>query len=54
MSVSFSESIKNMATELGFQKVGITKAEVIPDHQSLLEKWINSGGHETMDWIVKR
>ena len=54
MSVSFSESIKNKATELGFQKVGITKAEVIPDHKSFLEKWINSGGHATMDWITKR
>ena len=42
------------ALELGFQKVGIAKAEAFSNHKENLEKWIASGRHASMDWIVNR
>ncbi|MBT4318347.1 MAG: tRNA epoxyqueuosine(34) reductase QueG [Candidatus Marinimicrobia bacterium] len=52
--MNFSEAIKNKALELGFQKVGIAKAEAFSNHKENLEKWIASGRHASMDWIVNR
>ena len=52
--MNFSEAIKNKALELGFQKVGIAKAEGLSNHKENLEEWIASGSHASMDWIVKR
>ncbi len=49
-----SESIKKKAKELGFQKVGIAKAEPTPKEKADLESWLKQGRHATMGWIVKR
>ena len=49
-----SESIKKKAKELGFQKVGIAKAEPTPKEKADLESWLMQGHHATMEWIVKR
>ncbi|MAD51107.1 MAG: tRNA epoxyqueuosine(34) reductase QueG [Candidatus Marinimicrobia bacterium] len=49
-----SQSIKKKALELGFQKVGIAKAEGTPEAKSNLYNWLNSGSHATMDWMAKR
>jgi len=49
-----SESIKKKAKELGFQKVGIAKAEPTPKEKADLESWLTQGRHATMEWIVKR
>ena len=49
-----SESIKKKAKELGFQKVGIAKAESTPKEKADLESWLKQGRHATMEWIVKR
>ena len=49
-----SESIKKKALELGFQKVGIAKAEATPNEKADLETWLKQGRHATMEWIVKR
>ena len=49
-----SESIKKKAKELGFQKVGIAKAESTPKEEANLESWLKQGRHATMEWIVKR
>lgn len=49
-----SKSIKKKAIELGFQKVGIAKAEPTPKEKSDLESWLTSGYHGTMEWIYKR
>ena len=54
MRNSLSESIKSKAKELGFQKVGIAKAEPTPDAKSNLDQWLNVGNHATMEWIAKR
>ena len=52
--MNFSESIKKKAIELGFQKVGIAKAEGFSNHKENLEEWIATGSHASMDWIVNR
>ena len=52
--MNFSESIKKKAIELGFQKVGIAKAEGLSNHKENLEEWIATGSHASMDWIVNR
>lgn len=49
-----TESIKKKALELGFQKVGIAKAEPTSNEKADLESWLKQGRHATMDWIVKR
>tara|TARA_B000000557_G_scaffold179982_1_gene146851 strand:- start:224 stop:1144 length:921 start_codon:yes stop_codon:yes gene_type:complete len=49
-----SKSIKKKAIELGFQKVGIAKAEPTPKEKSDLESWLTNGYHGTMEWINKR
>jgi epoxyqueuosine reductase len=52
--MNFSELIKKKAIELGFQKVGIAKAEALPNHKENLEEWITSGSHASMDWVANR
>ena len=49
-----SKSIKKKAEELGFQKVGIARAEKTPKEKSDLDSWLMQGNHATMDWIKKR
>ena len=49
-----SKSIKKKAEELGFQKVGIARAEKTPKEKSDLDSWLMQGNHATMDWITKR
>jgi len=49
-----SESIKKKAQELGFQKVGIARADPTPKERNDLEAWLDQGRHATMGWIQKR
>ena len=49
-----SESIKKKAQELGFQKVGIVRADPTPKEKNDLETWLDQGRHATMGWMEKR
>ena len=49
-----SESIKKKAQELGFQKVGIARANPTPKEKNDLETWLDQGRHATMGWMEKR
>ena len=49
-----SESIKKKAQELGFQKVGISRADPTPKEKNDLETWLDQGRHATMGWMEKR
>ncbi len=49
-----SESIKKKAQELGFQKVGIARADPTPKEKNDLETWLDQGCHATMGWMEKR
>ena len=54
MKYNFSEKIKSKAIDLGFDRVGITKAGSTIKQKDYLETWISNNGHATMDWISKR
>jgi len=49
-----SKSIKKKAEELGFQKVGIAKAESTPEEKMDLDNWLKQDRHATMHWMKKR
>lgn len=49
-----SKSIKKKAEELGFQKVGIAKAEKTPQEKSDLDSWLMQGNHASMAWMMNR
>ena len=49
-----SESIKKKAQKLGFQKVGIARADPTPKEKNDLETWLDQGRHATMGWMEKR
>ena len=51
---NISELIKEKALELGFHKVGIAKAVSTRNEKINLNKWLESKGHASMEWIQKR
>ena len=51
MSYSITQQIKDKATDIGFEKIGITKATATNDEKVRLEKWIKNNHHGSMSWI---
>ncbi len=49
-----SEEIKQKALQLGFDKVGISKAEPTLKEKDNLEIWLSENRNAEMDWIRKR
>jgi epoxyqueuosine reductase len=45
--------IKEQAKKLGFQKIGIAKAEALTEEAQRLDEWLNRGYHGTMEWMVR-
>jgi len=54
MNHSLTTRIKYRASELGFQKVGIAAAEIIPETRNNLQEWLAKGNHASMQWLEKR
>ena len=54
MTYSLTQYIKDKAAEIGFEKIGITKATATNDEKVRLEKWIKNNHHGSMSWIEKR
>ena len=54
MSESLANCIKAKSYDLGFQKVGITKAVSISKEKENLETWLSRGHHGTMSWLAER
>jgi len=50
---TFSASIKAKTLELGFSKVGITRAEELGEEGSRLREWLNRGYDGTMEWMKR-
>jgi len=48
---SLSEKIKSRALEIGFQKVGIARAEALVDEGTRLRSWLAAGYHGEMAWM---
>lgn len=51
---SLTLKIKSKAKEIGFEKVGITKAVTTKTEQSRLNTWIKEGSHASMKWLENR
>ena len=54
MAESLANCIKAKSHNLGFQKVGITRAVSTPEEKEKLETWLSRGHHGTMSWLVER
>ncbi len=50
---TFSETIKQKAVEIGFQKIGIVSAEPLLDEGSRLDEWLERGFHGKMSWLER-
>jgi epoxyqueuosine reductase len=50
----FSQSIKEKAYSIGFQKVGIAIAQPTLKENNQLNEWIQNDGHASMHWLKKR
>ena len=50
---SFSERIKQKAVELGFQKIGIVRAEPLWGEGERLKDWLDHGFHGEMGWLAR-
>lgn len=48
-----SEQIKSQARALGFQKIGIVKAEALSAERGRLEEWLRRGFHGEMSWMAR-
>ena len=49
-----TSEIKEKASEIGFEKVGIAEVGLTNKAQSDLESWISKGYHASMNWVDKR
>ena len=47
MSYSITQQIKDKATDIGFEKIGITKAVTTNDEKERLEEWINNKNNDS-------
>ena len=48
---SLTDFIKLRASELGFSKVGIARAEKLAGEGTRLQEWLAQGYHGTMSWM---
>ena len=48
-----TENIKNIAVDIGFDKVGITAADQ-PEKSRFLDSWLKNNFHGTMQWMQSR
>lgn len=49
----FARSIKERALQIGFDKVGIVRAEPLSEEASRLHKWLALGYHGDMQWMER-
>ncbi len=47
-----ADQIKHWATELGFEKVGISDID-LREHEPALQQWLNAGYHGEMEWMAR-
>ncbi len=52
--MDLSSKIKRKASEIGFSKIGIAKAEFHLEDEFNINRWIENGHHASMDWIARR
>jgi epoxyqueuosine reductase len=52
-SEQLTAKVKRRALELGFQKVGVVRAEALTDERARLEEWLARGLHAGMEWMAR-
>lgn len=50
---SFTERIKSHALEIGFDKVGVARAQALTDEGERLFEWLGRGYHGEMSWLER-
>ena len=45
--------VRRRARELGFQKVGVVRAEPLAEERARLEEWLARGHHASMGWMAR-
>ncbi|MBV9927808.1 MAG: tRNA epoxyqueuosine(34) reductase QueG [Acidobacteria bacterium] len=55
MSTTFemTAAVKRRARALGFEKVGVVRAEALMEERARLEEWLARGHHATMGWMER-
>ncbi|MDQ3744242.1 MAG: tRNA epoxyqueuosine(34) reductase QueG, partial [Acidobacteriota bacterium] len=48
-----TSELKRRALELGFDKVGVVRAEALADERARLEEWLARGLHAEMAWMAR-
>ncbi|HVF41531.1 MAG TPA: tRNA epoxyqueuosine(34) reductase QueG [Pyrinomonadaceae bacterium] len=48
-----TEEVKSRALALGFQKVGVVRAEALTEERARLEEWLARGRHAGMSWMAR-
>ena len=51
--VDLAEQIKNRAIEIGFDKIGIVRAEPLVEEGEKLGEWLEKGFHAEMKWLER-
>lgn len=49
---ALSQKIRQWATELGFQQLGVTGVD-LGEHEAYLQKWLDAGYHGSMDYMAR-
>lgn len=52
-SASITNAIKQKALQIGFSKVGFTRAEILSDQEARLREWLARGYHGEMKWMER-
>jgi epoxyqueuosine reductase len=50
---SLSEKIKQKAREIGFHKIGIVRAEPLPEEEKVFGEWLAENYHGEMQWLER-
>ncbi len=50
---SLSDKIKQKAGEIGFHKIGIARAEALPEEEKYLGEWLAENYHGEMQWLER-
>lgn len=48
-----SKQVKQIAIDIGFDIVGVARAEQLREHRDHVNRWLDDGHHASMSWLAK-